>query len=516
MKQQSVSYSPFLVITLVIIALVLRLPLLNGSFWLDEAAQALESARPLSEQFNIAYDFQPPLMHLLVHFALYISRSEWWLRTVGALIPGLISIWATYRIGVRLFSPKIAWWSSLLLATNSFHIFYSQELRPYALPTMFACLSWLILLNWPKVPLKKSFFARYSLVSPFSLYALVTVLGLYSSYLYPFLIISQALYVLLLKKEHFQSYAYQALFWILGFLPWLPSFMAQFAVGGELRQQLPGWDKVVSIDAVRSLALVLGKFMFGVLDLRFSLFFVAGALVMLIITGFGMATLFFPKHSFLKVLQKIKPTQQSKITHDISVVFIWLVIPLITAWLISFVVPVLHPKRVLFLLPAFYLLLVASLENFPHRKVSHLLLGILLLINGYSTLSYYTQPRLQRENWRDLHTLITHLYPEKSVALFSFPEPFAPWIWYDSNKYPVQATGTLAAADANIEQAVDEIDDYTYILVFDYLRTLTDPDNILLNEVKNHGYKEMDFFDQTNIGFVRIYAQPQQQALVVE
>lgn len=510
--------STLLITGILLIATLLRLPHLNGSFWLDEAAQAMESARPLSEQFNIDYDFQPPLLHLIVHFSLYVSRQEWWLRTIAALIPGLVSIWATYYIGKKLLSTTVGGWAALLLSTSSFHIFYSQELRPYALPLMLASLSWLVLLNWPPADLKKKWLARYPIISPYMLYALLTLFGLYSSYLYPFLILGQAAYILLLKRDQLVTYCYHALFWILGFLPWLPSFMDQFAVGGEVRAQLPGWDKVVSIDAVRSLALVVGKFMFGVLDLRFSLLFIGTALIILCILKIGVSVALLPKtvaqklHSwFDKVLKRKKvaslqlPTGYSL---AVKILLIWLVMPLLSAWLISFVVPVLHPKRVLFLLPSFYLLLAASTLAVPHQRARKFILGLLLAINLYSTSQYYLQPRLQRENWRDLHNIIVQLYPKKSIAVFAFPEPFAPWQWYDQSNYPTVATGTLAVADANLTETTNVLDDYTYVLVFDYLRDLTDPNSQLLSAIQAQGFQEMDFLDQSNIGFVRIYAQP--------
>ena len=175
------------------LAFLLRLPLLNGSFWLDESAQVLESARPLNKQLEIAHDFQPPLMHLLTHFALYLGQSEAWLRFVGALVPGIITI-AGLMLGVKerycchsefisesetrqleilkqvqddnrqvqdgsgrvSDNTKQAWGNGLLvsllagflLATNTWHIFYSQELRPYSLPAMFATLTWLVLIKY--------------------------------------------------------------------------------------------------------------------------------------------------------------------------------------------------------------------------------------------------------------------------------------------------------------------------------------------------------------------------------
>ena len=169
---------------IILLALILRLPLLNGSFWLDEAAQALESSRPLAEQLNIISDFQPPLLHLITHGAIQLGRAEWWLRLIGALIPGLITILATYKLGQILFKRSTGRLASILLATSSFHIFYSQELRPYSLPAMFALLSWNFLLD-------KKFKTRPQLI----LVTVCNILGLYSSYLYPFLLLSQLVYV---------------------------------------------------------------------------------------------------------------------------------------------------------------------------------------------------------------------------------------------------------------------------------------------------------------------------------
>ena len=53
-------------ILILLLAVMLRIPHLSGSFWLDEAAQALEIVRPLSQQLQIIDDFQPPLLHLIL------------------------------------------------------------------------------------------------------------------------------------------------------------------------------------------------------------------------------------------------------------------------------------------------------------------------------------------------------------------------------------------------------------------------------------------------------------------
>ena len=507
----------FLIIIVLIVALGLRLPLLDGSFWLDEAAQALESSRPFSQQLLIRADFQPPLIHYLTHFALYFSASEWWLRTVAALIPGLITIFATYKIGQILFSKKVALVSSILLATSSFHIFYSQELRPYSLPAMFGLLSWWMLLeiiyqakdNKIKnkllefTPLKLKFDKKIVLLTIFN------ILGLYSSYLYPFLLLSQLVYIWMMERHYIQQLIFSLAITSLTFLPWVPSFLGQLQEGGSVRQQLPGWDKVVSITQVKAISLTFGKFIYGVLDINLTVLFVITTItlllvILLIYKDLDKKDLF----SYFKNIITTKTKSKQEILKPLFVLLIAFFVPLITAWIISFWVPVLRPKRVLYLLPFFYLIIASAISYAKNKTFAYLLIGIVIMVNFYSTLNYYLKPALQRENWRDLHEHISRLYPkEHSIAIFSHPEAFSPWRWYDDGSYPQIATGTL-----HIDQVRDkkekfkEINSYDYVLVFDYLRTLSDPEDKIITEVMAYGYKQIDIINYPGIGFVRVFA----------
>ena len=118
----------FQLLTIIILGLVLRLIISNQSFWLDEAAQAWESSRPLNQQLKIIGDFQPPLYHLWVHLFTYFGSGEVWLR-LASIIPGIITIFYTYQLGRLLFNKKVATISSLLLSTSQFHIFYLFRLH---------------------------------------------------------------------------------------------------------------------------------------------------------------------------------------------------------------------------------------------------------------------------------------------------------------------------------------------------------------------------------------------------
>ncbi len=495
-------------LSIVFLAILLRLPLLNSSFWMDEAAQALEVVRPFNQQLNIVADFQPPLLHLILHFAQYVSQSEWFLRTIGAVIPGIISLIYTYKIAEQLFSKKVAILTGILLATSSFHIFFSQELRPYALPTALAMLSLYHLLE----AVNSNFLTKLIAKNEDNL-VFVTVfnaLGLYSSYLYPFFMIAQIGYVLYkfkLKesKKILASFAIS----IVSFFPFLPIFLQQLKEGGNVREGLPGWDQVVSISQLKAIPLVFGKLLFGVLPLDLNpILIVLGILLCFTTIGAGI--------EFFKTFKK----------QNLNLFFFWLAVPLITAWVVSFIVPVIQPKRLLFLLPGIYIFIssisIFSIENCFKKgfakisltgKSTILFVTTILLINILGTLGYYTQPKLQREDWRTLQQqLHKDFKPSETLLVYSFPDQFAPMQWYErtnTDAFPYYATKALYIDSVeDLSNSIKIVANYKVILVFDYLRDLTDPERKIEQHLIELGFKEVGVLDYPNIGFVRIFMQP--------
>ena len=533
---------------ILVLAFILRLVRLNDSFWLDEAAQVLESTRPLAEQLQIAGDFQPPLMHLLTFFWLKflaifgLERSELLVRFLPSVIPGLVSVWATYQIALK-FWPKtkkdtaktsaantgttktnatktskknaLAFFSALLLATSPLHVYFSQELRPYSLAMMWGCLSLLSLLNLSQdntLPSLKSaakaknsaaanttntaastntakIFNKHTLT-----FIIFNLLGLYSSYLYPFFLLAQLAYLFFVKKIDFKKLLLIVAPIALGFLPWLPKLLEQVRVGQALRQQMPGWAEVVSLPQLKSLLFVPLKFIYGLLDLEVNVFFVATALLI-----FGLlAYLLFQQ-------RKLKSTKQSVIF------FIYFFLaPLLIMWLFSFFIPVLQPKRVLFLMPAFFILISQTVlyAQKKHQPLALLLLFSLFAIHLYALISYWYKPALQRENWRGLVQRIEYNFPsQNAVAVFSFSAPFAPFAYYTDNKFPTFATQSLyLPAETDLANKIKVISDYDYVLLFDYLRDLTDPQDQLPALIKDLSFAEIGLIDYPNIGFVRMYS----------
>ncbi|MEX0895710.1 MAG: glycosyltransferase family 39 protein [Patescibacteria group bacterium] len=476
---------------ILILALLLRLPHLNGSFWMDEAAQALESVRPFSQQLAIAQDFQPPLLHYLVHFATQISLAEWWLRLWGALLPGLSIVFATWLIGKKLTNNDwIAGLSSILVATSSLHIFFSQELRPYALPAAIAIWSWWLITT------------RLSNKHGIWWLGGLTALGLYSSYLYPFVVLGQLGYLYFHTTIELKKIAGAFAIAAALFAPWLPGFLEQLAVGTQLRATLPGWEAVVSTPQLKALPLVVGKFIFGVIPLEPVSW---QSIAALLIIGLSALAWWITRH-------------QSHTKTMFRLFVWWVIVPLISAWIISFVVPVIQPKRVLFALPMLYLFVTTIAIAVTHNRQQHFqnvgifIMSTALLFNVFGTYRYFTDSTLQREDWRSLIIEIENDYPSDSVVVMAFPKPFSPWEWYASPTFPTATTQQMYVSQAfEVEPLVQKIYDqrYQHVLVFDYLRDLTDPNRLIDQLLLEYGYQESHLYDAGAIGFVRVYSQPQ-------
>lgn len=521
-QQSSLIYDPkLLLLGLVCLALVLRLPLLSGSFWLDEAAQALESARPFSQQLDIVADFQPPLLHYLLHFALYFGQSEWWLRLIGALLPGLSMVVFLYLINLELKRSKLkpsvlqkkisssefvssglfrASVATVLLATSSFHVFYSQELRPYALPAAWGCIGW-----WLLIKLSHKHSARSWL-----LYGVTTLLGLFSSYLYPFLVMGHAGWWLLNQPKNWKPLVLTLLTAGVFFAPLLPLFKSQLDAGGQVRLDLPGWEDVVSTPQLKALPLVVGKFVFGVVNIEPNLVFLGSGAVL-------SAILAFLGWSYLSQ-QKVTPSfLLSILKHPF---WWWVIAPLLVAWIVSFWIPVVRPKRFLFALPGFYLGLAMIIEwaVVSRSKTTQLLgkalLAILFVINVVSLSAYYSSPSLQRENWRDLHQELRSKYPENGIMVFAYIAPYSPIRWYEQSlpvaeQYPTLSTGTLNINQVpSVREWLEPVTEYRFVIVFEYLSDLSDPERVLLEEIESYGYVTVDIIEYPSIGFVRVYTRP--------
>ncbi len=447
------------------VALILRIINLNQSFWLDEAAQVIESTRGFTDQFQLAADFHPPLYHLILFFWMKFGTSEIWVRLLSVLF-GLGSIFSIYKIGNFLGNKKIGLIASFFLAISPYHIWYSQEARPYMLFVFISLVSTYLLLqrNW-------------------LMYTVSISLSLYSLYFAPFLILGHLVYIIYFHKKELVNFIKSIIITFLVFIPWIPSFINQLQVGtGGF---FSGWTDVVSFSPIKSIPLTFAKFILG-----------HGSFDNKILYGSNVAPVIL---LFVFCCIRIGKIKKGK---TLLIIFL---IPLAGSVIISFFIPILAPQRLLFLLPIFYLILAFGLEK-SSKTIQ--VIGYILIISVSITgiIQYYFDPFSQREDWRSAVSYVERYNDDKGVSLFVFPDPFAPYLWYKKDK--IDAWGiapNFTIRNEDLDMIQPKLANKSRIYFFQYLTGLTDHEGKTNKFITTLGYNESLIKNFPGVGFVYIY-----------
>ena len=348
------------------LALILRLVSLNQSLWLDEGIQWWAvTTFPLKHLITeyIKGDFNPPLFHIILYFWVKIfGDSEIALRLPSVLF-GLGTVWFTYKLG----GLKAA----LLAATAPLLIYYSQEARMYSLAAFTVTA------------------AMYYFVKRRKLAIIFLSLSLYSHYLN-----------WLLLPVFFWLQPLFSVLAILSFIPFLPIFIQQLQHGLGAATN-PVWAQLSSL-SVKNVLLVPIKFLIGRLPVDFNFYYAF--------------TLFIPLCLAAYLIFKARN----------KLLYAWSFTPLILGAFISLKIPVFSYFRFLFVLPAFYLLLVLGAAK---TRYSNLLIGFFIGINLLAASRYLLDANLHREDWRSAISYIHATDPNSQVLIISATH--SPFEYYD-------------------------------------------------------------------------------------
>lgn len=347
---------------IIFLALILRIPLLRQSLWLDESIEALALMGKMGPILEYALkDFQPPLYHFIAliwtHFAGY---SELALRT-PSLISGLVLVYFVIKLGNVVGGKKVGNVAGILAATNPLLIYYSQEGRTYMMTAAFVTGSFYYLYELLQMKNASKRNTMYYLLS--------TTCALWSSYIAWVVIGLEFLYLLYLKRWDLAKWTLLAGFTLI---VWLPSFLSSLGFGLQATSVSPEWGKVVGGISVKALALTWVKAVIGRISFDSQALY-AGVLVIM----------FFLHAHVLRFAKKVPP-----------MLLIWLSATLVAAG-ISLVVPVYSYFRVLFVVPAYLLLLALGLSRL-NKAWFYVVVASQLVFIGI----YYFTPRFHKEDWR--------------------------------------------------------------------------------------------------------------------
>jgi len=181
--------------------------------WVDEAFTLNTTSKNLSYAVNQAINFeeQPPFYFIVIHFWRNINGSLFFGRLFSTLcIVATIVILSIFCC--KIFDGKNILWFISLFALNPYTIYYSIELRCYALVILIS--SALILLFY------NGYLSEHNSYKSRIFYVILAIIGLYTQYYIGYLLLAHAI-LLLVRKDWtgFKIYLISMVLVAIAFLP---------------------------------------------------------------------------------------------------------------------------------------------------------------------------------------------------------------------------------------------------------------------------------------------------------
>lgn len=465
---------------ILVLGTILRLISLNQSLWLDEAINVM-AAKSYSffgmiTQYAIA-DFHPPGYFILLWFwTKAFSISEIAVR-IPSVIFGVLTTYVIFLIGQKIHSKALGLLAAILLAVNPLHIYYSQEARMYSLAALAVSLNIFLLLKFIKGEKINLLFLIIS-----------NLLVLSSDYVAYFIFPAEFIFLLLTGKKVLLKRWFAALIMaVLVGIWWLPIFLNQLDVGSVASSRLPTWKFVAGAFDPKAVPLTFVKFMIGRISYPDKLIYV--------LTLLPISMLFLSL-----LLRGIKPLK----TLNRNLILCWLFIPIMLATFVSFLIPVYNYFRLLFVLPAFVILVSLGILSLK-AKFRYIFLSGIILIELVSAAIYLFNPIYQRDDWKGLVNFFK--LKERPIILFESSGTLPPFDYYAKGE--IDARGGLKDFPAKDITDVVDLENILQggreVYLVEFLVDISDPQRYLQKRLGQLNFKEIEIINFNGVGFVYHY-----------
>lgn len=468
---------------ILILAALMRIPALNQSFWLDEAAQAVLSSKPI---FSVHYasDFQPPLFYIFSHFWMQLgaqlgTRAEWFLRLPSVFF-SIACIFLLFKFVEKIFSRRTAIIASLFLAVSPFNIYYAQEFRMYSFLTLVILCSWIFL--WHKKWL---------------LYALSILIGVFTHYFAFIAILSHVIFVITTRRKDFRHFILVLGAGLSPFVLWVPVLIQQVRTSQQLIHAWPGWSALSNVGFFKFPGLVLAKFTVGMISPQHKLLYAA------VVAGFGIIVLIAVAGFVKKRLYK-KP--------EGILVICAVIFPLLISWIGGIFISASSPWRIQFILPFFYVGLAVGLTQFKTTHIKRYLavggFAFVMLTHLFFSSTYVFEQKYHREDWRSAISYSDSLIQNDDLVLTEYIGPWAPMEWYSAKFGNYRgSSSTPAISEQSVENGIGPLiqsDQRPFtIVLYTYLFELSDPQNVVSAYLSSHGYILSSEKDFRGVGIIK-------------
>jgi hypothetical protein len=207
------------VLTLLAVFLFLSGGLTRESVWYDEARSlwVVRPSDPAEALGRLDRDVHPPLYFLLLDvWITLVGESAYAVRMLSTTF-AVLGLAVTYAVGKRLFDRWTALMAAVLLGTAGIFVYYAREARMYSLFLFLGTLSTWACVCWLRRPTRTRSI----------LYGLLLGALLLTHYYAGFLVLTQALYVLLIRPRRWTRWSIVAVAAVLLFAFWTPGLLRQ-------------------------------------------------------------------------------------------------------------------------------------------------------------------------------------------------------------------------------------------------------------------------------------------------
>lgn len=333
------------------LALAVRLYQLDVQVvWFDEAYSVwLARLPPARAIFFTARDVHPPLYYLLLHAWMSgFGDGVGAVRSLNVVI-GVMTVAVGMLLAHRMASRRVAAIAGLLLAMLPIAVYYSQEIRMYALLGLLLLTATYLLLSWAQQQR-----SRYLLG-----YTLLMIAGLYTHYFAALGGLVSWMYVLLARAPGGQRLISMPRWWfcnmviVIAYLPWLPILYEQI----HENTVLVGWIAPVTLVTIPQSLWV--AFMLGTESL------VAGVMMMVL--------------TVLIIAAAVRVVRQNNGPHKPgALLVIYCLVPVCVTWLFSLALPLFVVRYLMFAFLGFPILLAMAMNGLRWKWQVALLIACLL------------------------------------------------------------------------------------------------------------------------------------------
>lgn len=395
---------------IMVLGAILRLVRLgHQSFWWDEVYSANLAAKSLGIVVP-RFGQTPTLYHILLHFWLYLGRSDTVIRLLSALF-GIAVLWVIYLLGKQLLNAKQGLLCALLMAISPFHIWYSQEARMYSLLILLSTASMLFFIKllqeyrtWPAI-----------------WWAVTTGLAIYTHYYAAFIPICQLAFSLLFLNKHRDLGRRFILYAIALAIMTLPIFYMFFR--GERFSQL--CTAGAGGNPIRFFSIPYTFF-------AFSLGFSYGPSTADLHRSSSLATVqpylnqILPAALVFAVLFVLGLRSAWREREKLILLLMWFLVPILGASLASFIWPQIsyNVRYVSVALPAYVFILARGLWAPGKRVIKWALTMLIFMVMFFSLYNHYFQGKYSKEDYRSAAQLVTTYSRDGDVILVTHLMPF--------------------------------------------------------------------------------------------